>query len=233
MGAHAESVGDGLEIFLLLVDAVAAAPPPRLVNERSVRGIHEADDAVIDADGHVGGEIGEFVHAAGLFPELLPELLNLWCGLRSAVGLGESRALRAGLGNIDPDEAVLFLAGITAGVDAIHFQILIGGERRDELALAGVGVECPAVVGALDVGSVKVAVVERHAAVRAGVAQREGTTLAIAPNDQRNFKERGLMKLVAHDAIGGQGAIPEAREHERIGRLALRKIEFGHGAENC
>jgi hypothetical protein len=36
------------------------------------------------------------------------------------------------------------------------------------------------------------------------------------------------MKLVAMHAIGGQGAIPEAGEHERIGRLALRRVGFGH-----
>jgi hypothetical protein len=29
--------------------------------------------------------------------------------------------------------------------------------------------------------------------------------------------------------IGGQSAIPEAGEHERIGRLALGRVEFGHG----
>jgi hypothetical protein len=45
---------------------------------------------------------------------------------------------------------------------------------------------------------------------------------AVATDYERNFEERGLMKLVANDTIGGQGAIPEAKEHERIGRLALR-----------
>jgi hypothetical protein len=33
-------------------------------------------------------------------------------------------------------------------------------------------------------------------------------------------------------ASGGQGAVPEAREHERIGRLKLRKIKVCHGNEN-
>jgi hypothetical protein len=31
------------------------------------------------------------------------------------------------------------------------------------------------------------------------------------------------------NAIGGERAIPEAGEHERIGRLALREVEVGHG----
>jgi hypothetical protein len=39
------------------------------------------------------------------------------------------------------------------------------------------------------------------------------------------------MELVAVDAVGGQGPVPEAGEHERIRRLALGRIEFGHGGE--
>ena len=61
VGAHAKAVGDGLEILLLLVNAVAIAPPPRLMNEGAVGRVHEADDAVIDADGHLGLQVGEFV----------------------------------------------------------------------------------------------------------------------------------------------------------------------------
>jgi hypothetical protein len=35
--------------------------------------------------------------------------------------------------------------------------------------------------------------------------------------------------MVAVKAISGESAIPEAGEHERIGRLALRGVEVGHG----
>ncbi len=37
------------------------------------------------------------------------------------------------------------------------------------------------------------------------------------------------MELVAVNTIGGQRAIPEAGEHQGVGGLALREIEFGHG----
>jgi hypothetical protein len=77
------------------------------------------------------------------------------------------------------------------------------------------------------------AVVKRHAAMGTGVAQGEGMAPAVAANYERNFEECSLVELVANDAIGGQGAIPEAGEHERIGRLALREIEFGHRWRNC
>src|ERR1700730_1843393 len=149
------------------------APPPRLVDEWTVRGIHQADDAVVDGAGEVGSEIGEFV--------ALAEFRNLRGG--SGRGLRESRAGWAGIGNEDPDEVVVFLAGIAAGVDAVDFQRLLGDERRDQLALAGVGVESPAVVGALDLLAVEVSAGKRHAAVRAGVAQSEGLALWVAPDD--------------------------------------------------
>ena len=146
-------------------------------------------------------------------------------------GRGESGARRGGIGDVDPDETVLLFAGIAAGVDAIDFQILIGGERGDQLALAVVNVELPAVVSALEIFTVEVAAVERHAAMRAGVAQGEGLALAVAADDQRNFEQRGFVQLVAMDAIGGQGAIPEAGEHQRVGGLALREVEVGHGCD--
>src|SRR5271154_4483141 len=113
MRAHAETVGDGLEVFFLLVDAVAAAPPPGLVDEWSVSGIHKADNAVIDADGHVGGEVGEFVFFA--------EFFNQRGILRSFFSRVEARARRAWIGNVDPDKTILLFTGIAASVDAIDF----------------------------------------------------------------------------------------------------------------
>ena len=48
VGADAKSVRDGLKDLFLLLDAVPAAPPPSLVHKRSVCGVHEADNPVID-----------------------------------------------------------------------------------------------------------------------------------------------------------------------------------------
>ena len=87
----------------------------------------------------------------------------------------------------------MFFAGIAAGVDAIDFEILIGGERRDQLALAVVDVELPAVISALEIFSVEAAAVQRHAAMRAGVAQGEGLSQAVAADDERNFEQRRLI----------------------------------------
>src|SRR5438445_550526 len=155
------------------------APPPRLMDEGAVCGIHQADDAMIDGARQVGGEIGEFV--------VLAEFRNLGGGGRSGRGLGKSRAGWAGIGNEDPDEIVALFAGIAAGVDAVDLQRLLGDERGDQLALAGVGVESPAVVGTFDLLAVEVSAGKRHAAVRAGVARSEGLALLVASNYQWLF----------------------------------------------
>jgi len=65
--------------------------------------------------------------------------------------------------------------------------------------------------------------------VGTGIAQGKGMAHAVASDHERNLKQHGFVKLIAVDVIGGQSAIPEAGEHERIGRLALGRVEFGHG----
>jgi len=142
------------------------------MDEGAVRGVHQADDAVIYGTRQVGGEIGEIV--------MLAEFRNLGGGSRRGRGLRESGAGRAGIGNEDPEEVVALFAGIAAGVDAVDFQILLGDERRDQFALAGVGVESPAVVGAFDFLAVELSAGKRHAAMRTGVAQGKGLAVLVA-----------------------------------------------------
>ena len=113
MRAHAEAVRDRFEVLLLLVNTVAAAPPPCLVYEGAVSRVHQANDAVVDADRHFGLQVGEFV-----FPG---ELLDLRRTFGRFDRGSETRAGRAGIRYEDPDEAVLLLAGIAVGIDAIDF----------------------------------------------------------------------------------------------------------------
>src|ERR1700722_7270766 len=102
MRAHTKSVGDGLEMFLLLVNTVAAPPPPGLMHERTVRRIHQPDDSVIDAHRHVGGEVSELVLSTGDFTERLD--LRRW--FRSLFRFRETRALRARLRDVNPDKTI-------------------------------------------------------------------------------------------------------------------------------
>ena len=70
---------------------------------------------------------------------------------------------------------------------------------------------------------------KRHAAMRTSIAKRERLALAIAPDDERKFQQRRLVKLITMNAIGRQRAIPEVGKHQGIGCLALREVKFGHG----
>src|SRR5208282_1223712 len=120
MRAHAEAVGNWLKVFLLFVNAVAAAPPPSLVNEWPVRRIHQTNDSMVNAHRHVGSKIGKFV----FFAELLNHRRRLGCFL----SLAESRTLRTWVRHIRPDESILLFAGIAACINTLHFQILVGGK---------------------------------------------------------------------------------------------------------
>jgi len=77
------SVVDQHQVRIVL-DRMPRSPPPSLVNERSVSGIHQTDNAVIHRAGQIGGEISELV--------LVAELGNFGSGCGR--GLGESRATR-------------------------------------------------------------------------------------------------------------------------------------------
>src|SRR5579863_3860588 len=92
-------------------------------------------------------------------------------------------------------------------------------------------IELPAMVGTFKIFSVKVSAVQWHTPVGAGVAQGEGAASAVPSDNQWNLKQHRLVELIAMNAIGGQGAIPEPCEHERVRRLALGRVEFGHGEE--
>ena len=120
MCAHAEPVRDRFKILLLFVDALLLTPPPGLVHERAVSGIHEADDAVIDADRHFGLQIGEFVLAA--------EFFDLWSFVSRLGWRRESSAGGSWIGHEYPDEVVLLFAVIASGVNAFHFQLLVGSQ---------------------------------------------------------------------------------------------------------
>ena len=122
----------------------------------------------------------------------------------------------------------MLLAGIAARVDAIDLQLLIRGKRRNQLALAGVSVELPAVVAALDLLAVEGSVGKRHAAMRAGIVQGEGRPARSRPRTSGVSSSMVFSSLRA-ELVARQGAIPEAKQHQGIGCLALEGSVFKHG----
>src|ERR1700722_5218629 len=120
MGAHAKAVRNRLEVFLLLMNTVAAAPPPNLMAQRSVRRIHQSNDTVIDTHRHVGGEISQLIFAARcLFERCVPELFYHRRGVRRFLRLAESYVLRTGVRNKNPDETHPPLGRKTSGLGTV------------------------------------------------------------------------------------------------------------------
>src|SRR5579863_322411 len=117
MGAHAKAVRNRFKVFLLLVNAVAAAPPPRLMHKRPMRRVHQPDDSVIDTYRHIRSEVSEFVFFFLRHSSRHPELLDLRRGIWGLLRLGKSRARRPGVRYVDPHKTVLLFARITASVD--------------------------------------------------------------------------------------------------------------------
>jgi hypothetical protein len=121
------------------------------------------------------------------------------------------------------------LADITAGINAVDTELLVHGERRNQLALAAVGVEAPAVITAFQLLAVELPAGEWHAPVGAGIVQGEGAAILVAAQYQGEFEQCGLVQTVTAKLSRGQSSIPEAVKHQGIGRLALRGFKFTHG----
>ena len=122
----------------------------------------------------------------------------------------------------------MLFAGIAARVNTVDLQFLVRREGRNQLALARVSVKAPSVVAALHLPAVKIAVGKRHATVGAGIMQRERTPLLVSPDGQRGLEQHGFFQAVAAYLATGQGAIPEAIEHQGIWRFALGQSNLGH-----
>src|SRR5271166_2275290 len=208
MGGHAEAVGDGLEVLFLFVDAGLFAPPPGLVDEGSVGRVHEADDAVVDVAGQVGGEM----RTAGTGAELGDFGRR---GLLAGTG-----ASGAGLGDVDPGVSVTLFAGKSGGIDLRGIECVAGGERGDLLALAAGGLEGPSVVFAGELMPVEPSAGKRDAAVRATVAHGEELAVLFSPQHERNAQEHGGVELPAAQRLATHGRIPvvvEQRGGRRLG----------------
>ena len=63
--------------------------------------------------------------------------------------------------------------------------------------------------------------------MRTGVAHGEGLSSAVAPDHEGNLQKSRFDHFMAANPVGGQDAIPEAMQHERVGSLPLGRF-FRH-----
>src|SRR2546427_4432249 len=178
---------------------------------------------MIHTAGQVSGEVCDLVFLA----ELRDSRWRKWRldGLRKSC----CRGLR--FGDENPDVVVVLLAWIAAGVDSFYFQLLIGGERRYEVALPRVGIKFPTMVAAFQPLAVEQAVGKRHTAMGAGIVHREWLILVVATEGKWSFEQHGPAQLLLREFATGRGTIPEAIQHYGFGRLGLWKGLVCHNPE--
>src|SRR5215467_14003555 len=110
MRAHPKTVRDRFEVLAFFMNAVTSTPPPCLMNKRTVRRIHEADDAVVDVAGEIGGKVSDLVFFA--------ERGNRGGGVRRFATCGESSSLRPWLRYEYPDEVIALFTWKASRVNA-------------------------------------------------------------------------------------------------------------------
>src|ERR1700688_4371040 len=115
VGAHPESIRNRLKLFFLLVNTVSAAPVPRLMHKRPVRGVHQPDNSLVDMRRQIACEVRDSVFFAE--DGQLRSLRNcLW----------QSGSLSA---HVNPEISVALFARKMAGKNTLDLQFVLTSER--------------------------------------------------------------------------------------------------------
>src|SRR5207249_11724834 len=127
---------------------------------------------MIHTAGQVSGEVCDLVFLAERWD-------SRWRKWRLD-GLRKSCCRRLRFGDENPDVIDVLLPWIAAGVDSFYFQLLIGGEWRNELALPRVGIKLPTMVAAFQPMAVEEPVGTQHTSITTSSVHCESLTLAVA-----------------------------------------------------
>src|SRR3984885_9658368 len=206
MCRHAKALGNGLEVLLFFVDAVAGAPPPRLMHKRPVCRGHQPDNAVV----HVAGQLRRQMRSAVPVAEGW-QLGRRWQRLP---GL-QADPSAARPGHVDPGVSIPLLAGKCGRVDAPGIGIL-AGQRGDLHALPGLRLEDPTVILAGDRAAIEPSAGERNAAMGAAVAHGEDAAVLFATQHQWDPEEHGGGHLPPPERPAAHGRVPVVVDEGRI-----------------
>ena len=140
--------------------------------------IHQADNAVIDIAGKVGGEVRGTKACAELG------------GLRNRRQIvRRAHAAPTWPRHEDPGVAIPIRARESPSEYPSRIERIAGDERRDLGALSTYRLETPAMVLAGDLLAVEPAVGERNPAMRTAVAHRENAAVTAPSQNQRNTQQ--------------------------------------------
>src|SRR6185312_11325126 len=191
-----------LKTLLLLVNTSPAAPPPRLMHKRPVRGIHQPNDAVVDVARQIGGEMRSAKSGR--------ELWHLRNSRQFSVDTARTR-----LRDKDPGIPVALLAGIRPGEDLRRIQRILAGQRGNLHALAAAGLKLPAMILAGHALAVEPSGRERNAAMRAQIAHGEDFSVFAAAQQQRYSQQQRRAPLAAAQIVDARCRVPVAVDQLR------------------
>jgi len=117
-------------------------------------------------------------------------------------------------GHVDPDQPVAFDKRVFADADLGRLHAFFADERWDVRALTR-GFEAPAVIGALDRAIQDLTFRQRHAAVRAEVAQRERFAALGAAKDDRLAEQCFVQEFARFQRTAVQREIPNISQEKR------------------
>jgi len=173
MRAHAKATGDRFKLFLLFVDAVLAAPEPRLMHKWSMRRVHQADNSLVHVRRKIAGQVRDLIFLAEG---------HQFRSRRYRLRLAATRRV-----HVNPNVSIMLFAPIVPGENSVDFKFVLVGERGNFQTAATARIEFPAMIAALNAPAVKAPIRKRNAAMRTGVAHGKGHTIGGAAQHQRHF----------------------------------------------
>ena len=124
--------------------------------------------------------------------------------------------------------AVALFAGKSGREDAGGVEVIVAGERGNQLATAAAGLEFPSVVAAGDAIAVEPTFAEWNPAMGTAVAHGEDATVGAAAKHQRNPSSIAVDQLSPAQRVCAEGGIPVVVEEGGAGALDRHSC-FGCG----
>src|SRR5712692_1196438 len=202
MRAHPESVRNRLELLGFLVNARTFPPEPRLMHKRSMRGVHQPDNSVVNVRRQLARKMRDLEFVAEH-----RKRRRRWNLLRQ---------LRPRRIHINPDVPVALLARIVPRKNPLDFKLIVAGKRRNLHALPAASIEPPSVVAALDHFPIQPPIRKRYPPVRTRIPHRKHFPFGSPPQHQRHFQQHGRRQFLPANLRAPRRRIPEVPQKSGI-----------------
>ncbi len=200
--AHPKTIRNRFKLFFFFVNAMPAAPVPRLMHKRPVRRVHQSNNPLVHMRRQLASQMRH--------PIFLAESRQFRYG-RNRLGQSRSRGAQ-----VYPEISVAFLARIMPSKNAFDFEFVLASQRWNFYAPPRTSLKFPPMITALQRMAVKAPVGKRNPPVRARITHRKCLPLSRAPEDKRHFQQHRSRQPVAANFRAPQSRIPEIPQKSDI-----------------